>query len=259
LAAGGGNSSSQVYDPSTNTWSSTGGMSAQRSNHTATLLPNGNVLIAGGTNNSGATQNSAQLFDPSTGSFSSTGSMTVARDFHTATLLPNGKVLIAGGRTGAKNSYSYLQSAEIYDPATGSFTAAGNMTAIRYSHTAVLVNSKVLIAGGANGTAAIAGAEIYDPIAGAFTATGSLPTGRQYFTATLLGTGGVLEAGGLSGSTRLKDSQQYQGSLFVPASNMTAPRAAHTATPLNNGYVLVVGGQGSAGTSVATAELYEAP
>jgi hypothetical protein len=259
LAAGGGNSSAQLYNPSTDTWSSTGGMSAQRSNHTATLLPNGKVLIAGGTNNSGVTQSSAQLFDPSTASFSSTGSMTVARDFHTATLLPNGKVLIAGGRTGSKNSYSYLQSAEIYDPANGAFTAAGNMAAIRYSHAAVLVNGKVLMAGGANSTAAIAGAEIYDPTAGTFNATGALATTRQYFTAAVLGSGNVLEAGGLNGSTRLQDSEQYQGGLFVPGGKMTAPRAAHTATVLNNGYVLVVGGQGSAGASVATAELFEAP
>ena len=140
--------------------------------------------------------------------------MTVARDFHTATLLPNGTVLIAGGRTGSTNSYSYLSSAEIYDPATGVFTATGSMTAIRYSHTAALVNGKVLIAGGANSTSAVPTAEVYDPAAGTFRATGSLATARQYFTATVLGSGNVLEAGGLNGSTRLRSAEQYQGGAF---------------------------------------------
>src|SRR5205814_7142652 len=127
LVTGGGNASSQLFDPATNQWSPGGGMSSQRTYHTATALPNGKVLIAGGSTNNGTTTNSAQLYDPVSGSISATGSMTVARDFHTAKLLtsgPNaGKVLIAGGRTSSGKGYTYLSSAELYDPVTQVFTA----------------------------------------------------------------------------------------------------------------------------------------
>jgi hypothetical protein len=256
LLAGGGNASAQLYNPATNSFSGTGGMSAQRSNHTATLLPNGQVLIAGGSNNAGTTQNTAQLFDPVSGSFKATGNMTAAREYHTATLLPNGKVLIAGGRTGSK-TYSPLASAEIYDPATGVFTAAGNMTAARYGHTAALANGIVLIAGGA-GSATLASAELYDPAHGTFTAAASMSAARQFFTATAVN-GNILEAGGLSGSTALASTEQYQGGAFVSTGSMKFARYAHTATLLSNGSILVVGGIGAGGASIATAELFVIP
>jgi hypothetical protein len=216
------------------------------------------VLLAGGSDNDGEPQNTAQLYDPVTGNFSSTGKMTVARDFHTATLLPDGHVLITGGRSGESAPYTYLASAEIYDPVAGVFTAVtGSMTASRYAHTAVLFNGKVLIAGGA-GSAALASAELYDPAAGTFTSTGPLSTARQYFTATLIGSS-VLEAGGLNSLGRLQSTEQYQGSGFLSAASMIAARAAHTATLLGDGSVLVIGGQGTDGISVATAELFKKP
>ncbi len=262
LVTGGGNASSELYDPVTNTWSAGGGMSSQRSYHTATLLLNGKVLIAGGSANNGATTNTAQLYNPATGAFTATGNMTVSRDFHTATLLSNGKVLIAGGRTSSGSGYTYASTAELYDPATGAFSAVGSlMKSARFGHTAALINGKVLISGGSNGTVALATAELYDPAAVTspfFTVTGSLATARQYFTATVFGTS-VLAAGGLNGTTRLQSAEQYLGGAFVSAGSMTAPRAAHTATKLNNGKILITGGQGSAGTSVPTAELFGNP
>jgi hypothetical protein len=257
LLAGGGNANAQVYDPSTNSFSSTGGMGSQHMNHTATLLGNGMVLIAGGSNNAGVTQNSAQLYNPATGTFTSTGSMTVARDFHTATLLPNGKVLITGGRNGASGNYTYLAGAEIYDPSTGVFTAAGDMVAARYSHTAALVNGMVLLAGGAN-SGVLGTAELYDPANGTFTSTGPMAAARQYATATMVGTN-VLEAGGLNATTVLMSAEQYQGSVFVACGNMQNARAAHVAVLLRNGSVLVAGGQGSTGASIPTAELFVVP
>ena len=101
----------------------------------------------------------------------------VARYQHTATLLPNGKVLITGGLNGT----SAFSSAELYDPATGSFTLlTGTMATARSAHTATLLpNGKVLITGGWNGTAALSSAELYDPATGTFSATGSMATARE--------------------------------------------------------------------------------
>jgi hypothetical protein len=258
LIVGGGNSSAQLFDPSTNLWGAAGG-SGQRSYHTAVLLPGGKVLIAGGSDNSGKTLNSAQIYDPVAGSFTSTGNLTVSRDFHTATLLANGKVLITGGRTSSGSGYAYLASAELYDPAAGTFTAVLTpMSSARFGHTAAVINGKVLISGGSKGTAAVAGSDLYDPTAGSFSATGALAAARQFFTATTAGSG-VLVTGGLSGATTLQSAESYQVGAFLAAGNMTTARAAHTATLLNDGRILVIGGHSSSGVSIATAELYINP
>jgi hypothetical protein len=263
LVVGGGNSSSEIYDPATNTFSSSGGISGQRTYHTATLLLNGKVLIAGGSDQSGKTSNSAQLYDPATGSYSNTGSLKTAREFHTATLLPTGKVLIAGGRTSSGSSYTYQKSAELYDPATGTFTLVGTtMASARYGHTAILFNGKVLLTGGAN-SAPIATTDVYDPNggvpAGSGAFTGGIPAmtaARQFSTVAIFGNA-VVEAGGVGATTRLQSAEQYNGTAFLPAPNMTTARAAHTATRLSNGSILIIGGQGSAGTSISSAELLQ--
>jgi hypothetical protein len=277
LVVGGGNSSSEIYDSASNTWTRGGGI-GQRTYHTATLLPpdaTGKqlVLIAGGSGNNGATTNSALLYDPSTGNVTSTGNMTVSRDFHTATLLPNGKVLIAGGRTGSGSGYVYLKTGELYDPATGTFSAIGGsiMSSSRFGHTAILLPANtqgkqfVLLAGGGDtASSQTATADLYDPSAGPTgTFSGIFPgesVARQYSTATLFG-GAAVEVGGLNGTTRLASAEQYQGGSFVPAGTMKNARAAHTATPLIvNGVVnavLITGGQGSNGVSIASAELLQ--
>jgi hypothetical protein len=160
-------------------------MVAGRAYHTATLLPNGKVLVAGGCYDVCRIYNlsSAELYDPFTGTWSATSSMANARAQHTATLLPNGKVLVAGGISGS----NIVASAEIYDPATGAWSPAGNMVnARRFAQATLLSTGKVLVAGGQNYSATLAAAEIYDPALNRWSKTGSMSTPRLYFVAVPL-------------------------------------------------------------------------
>jgi len=144
--------SAELYDPSTGTFAATGTMITTRLGYTATLLPDGKVLIAGGVDALSDPLATAELYDPHTGTFAAAGDMTVVRSGHLATLLSNGKVLIAGGidPEGYPNICPTLEAcafAELYDPHTGTFTAAGEMTVFPYPKTATLLpDGRVLIA-----------------------------------------------------------------------------------------------------------------
>jgi hypothetical protein len=227
----------------------TGSMSSARSDHTATLLPDGTVLVTGGLDVSTLLA-SAELFNPATGTFaSSKGSMGTARAGHTATLLNDGTVLVIGGINGS----SALATAELFDPTSGMFTPTkGNMNTPRGNHTATLLkDGRVLVTGGSDGNGELATAELFDPTTGMFTlTTGSMETKRSNHTATLLSNGNVLVTGGnvpaVNPNARVSPTAELfdpTAGIFTPTGSMTSPRAYQTATLLNDGTVFVLGGE----------------
>jgi hypothetical protein len=192
---GGPLTSAELYDPASCTFSSTGSMPAPRVT-ALTLLDGGDVLFAGGFDGSAGSLASALLYDPSTGSFTQTGSMTIARTGASATRLQDGRVLIAGGQSDLQGDAKLLATAELYDPATRTFSATGSMlTAQQISATVLLANGKVLVVSGGQGlNDSPATAELYDPASGAFSPTGSMVAGWAT-SATALQDGRVLVLG----------------------------------------------------------------
>ena len=249
LIAGGYNgdylSSAELYDPAARTFSPTSAMSMARSGHVAVLLPNGKVLLAGGVGLGWTFLSSAELYDPATTSFTATGEMLAARESHTATLLSNGKVLIAGGHKGRRAEMTIYSSAELFDPATGRFSATGDMTRIRHKHGATLLaDGRVLIVGGADqrdGRPAYSSVEIYNPATGRFTATGDMNSPRYKLqdAVVLLNNGTVLIAGG---ANRAEVFDPSTNRFSYVSGDMGMPSLFATATRLRNGQVLITGG-----------------
>jgi hypothetical protein len=201
----------ELFDPETGGFTATGSMHFTRSQHTATLLHNGKVLIAGGTDTNGNFLASAELYDTHSQEFEPTGDMTVARANHIAALLPSGKVLIAGGFSVDQSSNLItLSSAEIYDPQSGTFGAVADMTQSRGDFTGTLLDDgAVLMAGGFDNTGAVlSSAELFRHRS--FSATATMETSRSFHTATLLKhsdrvllTGGLDNAGNTLSSAEL--------------------------------------------------------
>lgn len=299
LVLGESATSAEVYDPATGTFSRTGQMISDTGGATATLLKDGRVLVAGGASASGDTLASAELYDPGTGKFSATGSMNVARNGAAASLLSDGRVLITGGMPPAGMAIAVanlpgldgqrgpvvamtgpdnLDSAELYNPATGKFTMTGSMSISRRGHTSTLLaDGRVLIAGGAQSSAggdspALDTAELYNPATGRFIPTGTMTSGHDGHTATLLQDGRVLIAGGVNQASQVAATAElYDPGIgkFSGTGSLAHALESHTATLLRNGQVLVAGGyeltyetknggwQVKTMGAVASAELYD--
>ena len=233
-------------------------MQEARMGHTATLLADGSVLVAGSVDVGGAV-GSAELYDPDTQSFEATGSLGQARSAHTATLLADGRVLMLGGW-----DRSPQVSAESYVPLDRTFDPAGRLRIARGGHTATLLDDgRVLVIGGAGtstGDRPLASTELYDPVTERSMQVGRLAKGRVFHTATRLEDGRVLVIGGLAkhfkslGSAELYDPATNR---FTPVGPFVHARAQHTATLLADGRVLVVGGGAPDVGAITIAELYD--
>jgi IPT/TIG domain/Bacterial Ig-like domain (group 2)/Galactose oxidase, central domain/Kelch motif len=245
VGATSGSTTVQVTGP---TFFRVGRLHTSRYAHTATRLPDGKVLIAGGQDSAtNSVLSSAELYDPALGTFTPTGNMITSRRDHTATLLPNGLVLIAGG-------FHYLPDvespafAELYDPGTGMFSFAGWMVSAHFFHTATLLdNGSVLVAGGHYLTEDGGGdspTEIYNPALGEFSQTGDLAAPRMSHAATRLADGKVLVVGGSdSNGSPLAGAEVYDpvAGVFSPGGTLGKPRQSPSATLEADGHVLVVG------------------
>lgn len=236
----------ELYTPASGEWSGGDNLQGPRRGHTATLLPTGEVLVAGGQEGDNYLSG-VEKIDLATGNWTLTDEMDTERSEHSATLLADGKVLVTGGTD--KNGVM-LDLVEIYNPGSGLWTPANSMGTPRASHTATLLpNGKLLVAGGGDGTTFLSSAELYDPQTGGWEFTGGMHQARGNHTATLLRNGQVLVAGGLASNQYLTGAELYNPetgtwSLVTPLKNA---RKNHTATLLTDGTVLVTGGLGTIG------------
>jgi N-acetylneuraminic acid mutarotase len=256
--------SSELYNPASGGWTVTGDMNVGRVSARAVLLANGTVLVMGGcikNDCQGSTTRSAEIYNPNTGKWTVTGSMLKARAEFIAVLLPSGKVLAAGGCTSydVNGCLATTTAAELYNPATKTWSSTGAMRASRMAMTAtVLQTGKALIAGGQTAaTDALGSSELYNPSTGTFSLTGKLITPRSGHTATLLTNGLVLMAGGenVNGISTMK-AELYNPAtgMYAATGNMPSSRQEQVAVLLPTGSVLVVGGNNvtSSTTTVLT-------
>ena len=225
-----------------------GRLSEARASHTATLLKDGRVLIAGGMERNGVFFDNADIFDPQTNSIKQIkAKMSIKRVSQTATLLPDGRVLMAGGWS---NRDVPEMSAEIFDPRTETFAVVGNMNRRRAAHTETLLDDgRVLITGGFDGQQNLDAAEVFDPKTNSFILIGKMRNARLAHTATKLADGKILLAGGemangqILSSAEIFDPKTHSFSLLKNA--MSVVRYKHDAIRLADGRVLIFGGSDS--------------
>lgn len=255
---------SALASAASGTWAVVASVHTPRDGHTATLLPNGNVVVAGGENNNQALA-SSEVYSYTTGGWTVAGNLNVARSNASALLLPSGMVLVAGGCV-SNCLGATTASAELYNSVAGSWSSTGAMaTARTYFGMVLLSSGKVLAAGGctglnSNGCSGVsAKAEIYDPSTGKWSATGSMIAARGSFSLTVLPSGQVLAAGGINGANNpVGSAELYNPSTgkWTATGKMITARDEHTATLLATGNVIVAGGENAAGGTTNKTELY---
>lgn len=255
--------SSELYDPSTETWTASGDMTAARRGHTVTLLANGKVLVTGGYDGKAALA-TAEVYDPSSGAWTATlGPMNGTRRFHTATLLGDGKVLIAGGVVGPLQTAD-PRATDLYNPATGLFTAYASTTTLalpeaRQGHTATLLsNGKVLFVGNSGVGTAAAKLLTYDsatPTSSSWSDAGTMTNTRYNHAAVVLDDNSVLVTGGFGVDPKSAEIYTPGTNTWSSVTGLTQARALHTSTKLLDGRILVAGGYDGT-KSLNTIEIY---
>lgn len=256
LVAGSNGATAELYDPATDSWAMTGSMLEQRSLPAAALLPDGRVLVVGGAEGNAALR-TAEIFDPATGQWSSTPpGMSVGRYGFTATRLADGRVLVAGGVT-TQTGIDPLDSVEIFDPVTGTFTEAPPMHQARARHTAVLLaDGRLLVAFGIDGGSVLASSEVFDPATGTWMEVGDAEEPRESHSMTLLADGGVIAVGGYSQGTTTTELFNPASGTWGSSGDTSTIRGFHGATLLADGRVLVTGGIDDTQTQLASTELW---
>ncbi|MBK7857614.1 MAG: kelch-like protein [Archangiaceae bacterium] len=226
-----------------------GALAVPRIGHTATLLKDGRVLVAGGRENL-AEHTSCELFNAKKNGWAATAKLATGRSGHTATLLDDGRVLVVGGVAHEQDRFVALASCELYDPKTGRWSAAAPMHDARNVHTATkLTDGRVLVAGGVReqqGT--LATVEVYDPKANTWSAVPPMHAARSGHRAVLLESGAVLVTGGRDVKT-LQSSELFEGGKWEAAPDLSDARQQHSALLLGDGHALVVGGIAPGGLS----------
>jgi hypothetical protein len=247
----------QTAAPVGRRWTATGSMVETRFGESVTLLPDGQVLMAGGNSAyfDGFPSASAELYDPRTGRWTATGSMNTGRAGHGAVLLADGRVLVIGGAGVAP-----LPEAEIYDPSTGAWTATANLVSPPTFTTATrLLDDRILVTGVGDTIGLERSAELFDPVSGRWSAAAPMNVARTSHTATLLPDGQVLVVGGgCCGKKAIASAELFDPvtGKWTETGQLASARRRHSAVLLADGEVLVYGGDNN-GVAVKTAELYD--
>jgi N-acetylneuraminic acid mutarotase len=262
----------ELYNPETGTWKTTSSLHIARVFHTATLLKDGRVLVVGGSRAAsppvfyrgvpaGNALDTAEVYDPRTAKWTVVDNLHEARFLPAATLLDNDQVLISGGSSQRSNGDS-LATAELFNPANGTWTVTGSLLGARYGHSSVLLpDEKVLVVGGALFVNNLATTELYNPSTGTWAASGNTHQAVSC-SATFLPDGKVMVCGGHDDAGVLTHTELYDSSTgtWTKSSDMNTARDLNTITLLDNGQVLVTGGSngnGSPSGVLSSAELYE--
>ncbi|HEU4938874.1 MAG TPA: kelch repeat-containing protein [Vicinamibacterales bacterium] len=240
----------------TGTWAPGGSFGDIPRDVASAVLPDGRLLVTGGSSADGQPVAQIGVYDPNSGTWAPAGQLSEPRAGHTATVLADGRVLIAGGRT----TTGLTVSTEIYDPTAGLSTTAGALSVPRVTHAAArLADGRVLIVGGSDGAAVLATAEIFDPATGSISPSpASLVTPRAKHSATTLLDGHVLVAGGNDGTQDLASAEVFDTATgtFALTASLNTPRSGHVAILLpHNNEVLIAGGT-SNGNALASVERF---
>ena len=267
----------ELYDPTTGAFTPTGSMHQARVGFSATLLQNGKVLVEGGASNTVGALNTAELYDPATGTWAMTGKMKEGRQQHSAVLLSDGRVLVTGGNIDrapcADVCVNTITESELYDPSTGQWKVVGEMTIARsFFTTDLLPTGKAIAVGGRVHTGpdyfdyhAIAWADLYDPATRKWSATGTMSISCEDHSTSLLSNGQVLMMGGTTvdfNGITVASAELYDSTtgVWTITGSMLQGRERFTATLLQNGQVLVAGGDyydGINGGFLTECELYD--